>query len=108
AERALQTIRAPVLVAGHAISVVASVGIAYGSDAGAGAHELIRQADAAMYRAKRRQTGIELFEAAMHSEAMTELETEHQLRGALERGELVLNFQPQVSLVGSGRIVGAE
>ncbi len=108
AERALHAIRAPIVVAGHGISVVASVGIAYDNDVSASAHELIRQADAAMYRAKRRQTGIELFEAAMHSEAMSELETEHQLRAALERGELVLNFQPQVSLLGSGRIVGVE
>jgi EAL domain-containing protein (putative c-di-GMP-specific phosphodiesterase class I) len=95
-------------VAGHAISVGASVGIAYGSDVGAGAHELVRQADAAMYRAKRRRTGIELFEASMHSDAMTELQTEHELRGAIERGELVLNYQPQVALVATDELVGAE
>jgi diguanylate cyclase len=108
AERAIHAIQMPIFVAGHGIAVQASVGIAYGNDVGAGAHELIRQADAAMYRAKRRQTGIELFEAAMHSEAMSDLETEHQLRVALERGELVVHYQPQVSLVGGGRIVGAE
>jgi diguanylate cyclase (GGDEF)-like protein len=108
AERALRAIRAPMVVCGRAMSVGASVGIAIGSHAGAGAHDLIRQADAAMYRAKRRRSGIELYEAAMHSEAMNELEIEHQLRGAIERGELELRFQPQVSLVEGGRIVGAE
>jgi diguanylate cyclase (GGDEF)-like protein len=108
AERALQAILAPIPVAGHRISVGASVGIAYGSDVGAGAHELVRQADAAMYRAKRRRTGIELFEASMHSDAMTELQTEHELRGAIERGELVLNYQPQVALVATDELVGAE
>jgi diguanylate cyclase (GGDEF)-like protein len=108
AERALQAISAPLIVAGRAIAISGSVGIAYGSNAAAGAHDLIRQADAAMYRAKRRQTGIELFEPAMHSEAMSELETEHQLRGAIERGELELRYQPQVSLIGGGRIIGVE
>ncbi|MEA2147290.1 MAG: hypothetical protein QOG59_2877 [Solirubrobacteraceae bacterium] len=108
AERALQAILAPIQVAGHRISVGASVGIAYGSDGGSSAHELVRQADAAMYRAKRRGTGIELFEASMHSEAMTELQTEHELRGAIERGELLLNYQPQMSLAGAGEVVGAE
>jgi diguanylate cyclase (GGDEF)-like protein len=108
AERALQAILNPVLVAGHRISVGASVGIAYGSDQGAGAHELVRQADAAMYRAKRQGTGIELYEASMHSDAMTELQTEHELRDAIARGELMLDYQPQVSLLGAGSIVGAE
>ncbi len=108
AERAVQAILAPILVSGHRISVEASVGIAYDKDGDAGAHELVRQADAAMYRAKRHGTGIELYEASMHSEAMTELQTEHELRGAIERGELVLTYQPQVSLIGPGEIVGAE
>jgi diguanylate cyclase (GGDEF)-like protein len=108
AERALQAILSPLMVAGHRISVGASVGIAYGTDQGCNPHELVRQADAAMYRAKRRGTGIELFEASMHSDAMTELQTEHELRGAIERDELLLDYQPQVSLIGPGAIVGAE
>jgi diguanylate cyclase (GGDEF)-like protein len=108
AERARHAIGAPLTVAGHHISVSASVGIAYSDGEDAGAHELVRQADAAMYRAKHRHTGIELFEPTMHAEAMSELETEHQLRVALEHAELVLNYQPQVSLVGPPRIVGVE
>jgi diguanylate cyclase (GGDEF)-like protein len=107
AERARQAIRAPIMVAGQGMSVGGSVGIAYANET-ATAHELVRQADAAMYRAKHRRTGIELFEAAMHDEAMSELRTEHELREAIERGELVLHYQPQVSLVGRGQIVGAE
>ncbi len=108
AERALQAISVPINVSGHAISIAASVGIAMGSAAATGAHELIRQADAAMYRAKRRQTGIELYEAVMHREAMSDLQTEHELRAALGRGELVLHYQPLFSLHGAGRIVSAE
>jgi diguanylate cyclase (GGDEF)-like protein len=108
AERAMHAISAPITVSGHAISIAASVGIAMGSDSATGAHELIRQADAAMYRAKRRRTGIELYEAVMHREAMSDLETEHQLRAALGRGELVLHYQPLVSLPGAGKIVSVE
>jgi len=108
AERALKAIQAPIMVAGHGMSIGASVGIAYGNDTGAAPHELVRQADAAMYRAKHRRSGIELFEPAMHDEALSELKTEHELREGLERGELMLAYQPQVALVGRGRIVGAE
>ena len=108
AERALHAIRKPLTIADHRISVSASVGIAFAANDKSAALELIRQADAAMYRAKHRHTGIELFEPAMHAEAMSELETEHQLRAALEHGELVLHYQPFVSLLGPTRIVGVE
>src|SRR5947209_5351725 len=108
AERALHAIRKPLTIADHRISVSASVGIAFAGDDKAAPHELIRQADAAMYRAKHRHTGIELFEPAMHAEAMSELETEHQLRAALDHAELVLHYQPFVSLLGPARIVGVE
>ena len=58
AERALQAILAPLHVAGHRISVGASVGHRLRQQtSGSSAHELVRQADAAMYRAKRRGTG---------------------------------------------------
>ena len=51
-----------------------------------------------MYRAKDAASGVELFDTAMSTEAMSELETEHQLRGAIERGELRLHYQPVLSL----------
>jgi len=69
---------------------------------------LIRDADAAMYRAKERgRARCELFDAEMRARALRRLELERELRQALERDELELHYQPMVSLRG-GEIVGLE
>jgi EAL domain-containing protein (putative c-di-GMP-specific phosphodiesterase class I) len=69
---------------------------------------LLRDADAAMYRAKELgRDRFELFDEAMRARALTRLETEAALRQALEEGQLALYFQPEVELV-SGRLLGAE
>jgi EAL domain-containing protein (putative c-di-GMP-specific phosphodiesterase class I) len=68
---------------------------------------LIREADEAMYCAKQRGTGVELFEAGMHAQAMTQLETEHDLRHAVERAQLRLYYQPEISLA-DGRAFAVE
>jgi EAL domain-containing protein (putative c-di-GMP-specific phosphodiesterase class I) len=91
--------------------VTASIGIAVARATG---HEpidpelLIRDADAAMYRAKERGRGrCEVFDAAMRARAVRRLETERELRHALDRDELELHYQPVVALSG-GEIVGLE
>jgi len=69
---------------------------------------LIRDADAAMYRAKERgRARCELFDAEMRARALRRLELERELRQALERDELELHYQPMVALRG-GEIVGLE
>ena len=69
---------------------------------------LIRDADAAMYRAKERgRARCELFDAEMRARAVRRLEVERELRQALERDELTLHYQPVVAL-GSGEITGLE
>jgi diguanylate cyclase (GGDEF)-like protein/PAS domain S-box-containing protein len=69
---------------------------------------LIRDADAAMYRAKERgRARCELFDAEMRARALRRLELERELRQALERHELELHYQPMISLRG-GEIVGLE
>jgi diguanylate cyclase (GGDEF)-like protein/PAS domain S-box-containing protein len=69
---------------------------------------LIRDADAAMYRAKERGRGRrELFDAAMRARAARRLETERELRHALDRDELELHYQPVIALA-DGEIVGLE
>ncbi len=91
--------------------VTASVGVAVARPAGrepVDAEMLIRDADAAMYRAKERGRGrCELFDAEMRARAVRRLEVERELRHALERDELELHYQPVVAL-GSGEIVGLE
>jgi diguanylate cyclase (GGDEF)-like protein/PAS domain S-box-containing protein len=91
--------------------VTASIGIAVARSTGREPIDpelLIRDADAAMYRAKERGRGrCEVFDAAMRAGAVRRLETERELRHALDRDELELHYQPVVAL-GSGEIVGFE
>ena len=88
----------------------ASIGIAFGT---CGAHawqgeELLRDADTAMHRAKRRGAGQHaLFDAAMHDRAVAQLQMESDLRRAIDRQELCVYFQPIVALPDE-RIVGFE
>jgi diguanylate cyclase (GGDEF)-like protein/PAS domain S-box-containing protein len=88
--------------------VSASVGIALADDADRAPEALIRDADAAMYRAKERgRARYELFDEHMRARAVARLRVENDLRRALERRELRLVYQPVVSLR-DGSIVGAE
>ncbi|GAC1436883.1 MAG: EAL domain-containing protein [Solirubrobacteraceae bacterium] len=93
---------------GRELFVSASIGIAIGRGPRLNADELLREADAAMYRAKDRgRSSFAIFDARMHRHGADRLELEGDLRRAITRGELVLAYQPEVSL-GSGRICGAE
>jgi diguanylate cyclase (GGDEF)-like protein/PAS domain S-box-containing protein len=111
AERVVRAMRAPVLVEGKEVFVGASVGIARAGGESNGAttsDALLRNADVAMYRAKGAGKGRHaMYEHGMQEAALERLEFEAALRHALERGELLLNFQPIVQL-DSERIVGAE
>ena len=107
AERARASIAEPFLVRGQEVSIRASVGVARARRGQTYAQDLIREADVAMYRAKERGSGVELFDAA-GDEGMSELETEHQLRGAIERGELRLHYQPVLTLDADPRLVAVE
>jgi diguanylate cyclase (GGDEF)-like protein/PAS domain S-box-containing protein len=95
-------------VRGHEVFATASVGIARGATRYEDAQDLLRDADIAMYRAKRRGRGSsEIFDASMHALATTRLKMETELRRALERHELRLHYQPLVSLE-TRRIAGME
>jgi diguanylate cyclase (GGDEF)-like protein/PAS domain S-box-containing protein len=107
ADRLLEVLRQPFMVAGNETVVGASIGIAFGVP-GASSGELLRNADIAMYTAKRHgKDRFEIFEPAMHVVAVERLEIEADLRRALERGELTLQYQPIVAL-DTGRISGVE
>jgi diguanylate cyclase (GGDEF)-like protein len=87
--------------------LTASIGIALASD-GKDAAALVRDADAAMHRAKERgKSRHEVFEEGLRENAMRRLEVEQSLHGALARDEFELRYQPKVSLR-DGRVVGLE
>jgi diguanylate cyclase (GGDEF)-like protein/PAS domain S-box-containing protein len=108
ADRIHQDLRPPLPVRGHDVFVTASVGIARAAPRYEQAHELLRDADIAMYRAKRRGRGCsEIFDTSMHALATTRLRMETELRRALERHEMRIHYQPILSLE-TRRITGME
>ena len=106
-ERLFDVLEAPFDVRQRSHHVTASVGIAL-ADEGSTADDLMRDADAAMYRAKERgRNRHEVFDSEMHAWSRKWLETEADLRRALADGELVNVYQPIVQ-PGDGRIAGFE
>jgi diguanylate cyclase (GGDEF)-like protein/PAS domain S-box-containing protein len=107
ADRLAGSLRAPFELDGEQRFVTVSVGVTL-STHGADAEELLRDADAAMYRAKELgKARCELFDQSMRSRALERLELEAGLRHVLERDELELHYQPAVDLE-SGRVVSVE
>ncbi len=99
AERIQSALRVPFVLGGHEAFTSASMGIALSTTGYAEPEDFLRDADLAMYRAK--ATGrarYEVFDRAMHERAVTQLQLETDLRKALERGELRLQYQPVVAL----------
>ncbi len=108
ARKLLAAIEAPLHAEGRPISVTPSIGIAMFPGDGATPAELIKHADTAMYLAKARgRATLQFFDASLARSAYAALVMEGQLTQALERGEFVLHFQPQVR-ADNGALVGAE
>lgn len=98
----------PYLLAGHALTVTGSAGIALWPDDGQTVSELLRKADAAMYRAKEEgRNTARFYSAGINNTSLGELLLENDLRGALERSEISMYYQPKVD-ARSGRLIGAE
>lgn len=99
----------PIHVGGREISIAGSVGIAYAEDPEATIGDLLRNADTAMYVAKRRgHTGqVEVFDPSMLVSVTERLELMNDLQRVLERDELILYYQPLVD-IRSGTIKGFE
>ena len=108
AERLLEALRLPFLPDGEERFLSASVGIALAAGSRELPEDLLRDADAAMYRAKARgKARWELFDERMRARARERIETESALHRALERNEFRLFYQPIVSLT-EARYVGVE
>jgi diguanylate cyclase (GGDEF)-like protein/PAS domain S-box-containing protein len=107
AERIVAVLHEPITLSGRELYATTSLGIALGG-AGASADQLLRDADAAMYRAKDLgRARIELFSHELQQQVAARLDLETALRQAIERDELDLLYQPIVRLA-DGRVVGAE
>ena len=98
----------PYAIEGRELSITASIGISVFPEDGKDVNELIKNADAALYHAKKMgRNNFQFFSKDIGARAFAILSMEHSLRRALDRGEFLLHFQPQMELV-SGRTVGAE
>jgi len=98
-QRLLDILAAPFQIDGQEVGVTASVGIAFYPENGDGIEQLLKCADSAMHRAKERgRHSYQIFSREMHSEALTRMSLERDLRQALERNEFRLHYQPQLSL----------
>jgi diguanylate cyclase (GGDEF)-like protein len=106
--RILQALVEPIQVAVQEIVVSCSIGIALFPEDGETTETLLMNADAAMYCAKSKgRNTLQYYSPSMNAKAREKLALESSLRKALERGEMVLYFQPQVDEL-NGTIAGAE
>lgn len=108
ADRILEGLRRPWLVDGHEFHVTASMGLTIFPSDGADPETLLRNADTAMYRAKRAgKNKYQLYTPAMNEQVAERVALENDLRRAVENKEFVLYYQPQVD-ISTGQVVGAE
>jgi PAS domain S-box-containing protein len=108
AERIQERLSIPFVVEGQEVVTTASIGIAFCATSYTNSEDLVRDAEIAMYRAKREgKARCQVFDNAMHTFAVKRLRLETDLRRALELGEFRVHYQPVVSLQ-SGKIAGFE
>jgi diguanylate cyclase (GGDEF)-like protein/PAS domain S-box-containing protein len=106
--RAIAALSRPFELTEHAVRIGATVGIALSSATRPDAVDMLRAADIAMYSAKAAGKGrVRVFEPSMHHEAAERLRLGVDIKGAVERGEFVLHYQPQIDLA-SGEVTGLE
>jgi diguanylate cyclase (GGDEF)-like protein len=106
AQMLIQALRRPILLQGQEYQVGASIGIATFPQDGRDTHTLLKNADIAMYQAKE-TGGFRHYSQEMNADGHRRLLQEGELRRAIERDELLLQYQPLVEL-STGKVVGVE
>jgi diguanylate cyclase (GGDEF)-like protein/PAS domain S-box-containing protein len=108
AEKVIQQIAKPILIDGHEVRVAASCGVALAPMHAQEALELVSDADLALFKAKMSGRGrVFLFTPALRMEAVARRLYAMELHRAVDQGEFLLYYQPQVNL-SSGVVIGAE
>ena len=108
ASRITAVLAQPVHAEGREVPSSVSIGVAVGPAHGEGSSELLRHANAALHRAKARgRNRVDVFDVTVRSELNERLDSEQALRRALDNGDIVAYFQPEIDAT-TGQIVGAE
>ena len=108
ADRIVEELRVPFTLGHQQVFITPSIGIAMGDYSHDSPEHLLREADLAMYRAKKEGKARHwVFDPSMEAETMERLRLENDLRLALERNEFRVRYQPVVHL-GTGRVIGME
>jgi diguanylate cyclase (GGDEF)-like protein len=100
ANRIIESMKVPLQLE-QSIDIGLSIGIALHPQHGADDRTLMRHADSAMYRAKRRRGGVEIFNGEIHEVRGSYLSMLGELRTALESGQFVLEYQPKLDVATS-------
>lgn len=108
ADRLIEALRKPMQIEGHELVVTPSIGIAIAPRDADNVEGLLKHADTAMYHAKTTgKNNYTYFSNTMQATGVNRLKLETDLRRAVERDQLLLHYQPQVSIE-TGKVVGAE
>jgi diguanylate cyclase (GGDEF)-like protein/PAS domain S-box-containing protein len=108
AKKILEITAQPFVIADQRVALAASIGIALFPQDGANFEQLIQSADAALFRVKQSgRNNFQFFTRQLHEQVKLMLQIENELRLALEQGQLLLHYQPQVDAKTS-KIIGAE
>jgi diguanylate cyclase (GGDEF)-like protein len=103
----LKALEAPLVIDGQSMDITASIGIAQFPEHGDDPNALMRAADVAMYEAKRTKSGFSVYDPTHDGRRKEFLTLLGELRHAVEAGELVLHYQPKMSLA-EGRVTAVE
>jgi diguanylate cyclase (GGDEF)-like protein len=108
AQKVLEMLDRPVLIDWREVHISCSIGIASYPEDGEEVEALVKNADIAMYQAKERgRNNFQFYSPELNKLTLQRFELETRLKGALERGEFFLQYQPEVDLA-TGRVMGVE
>ncbi len=102
-----QAVAQPFALSGNRIFVSLNIGVAPCDPDYEAPEDILRDADIAMHYAREKNMGVAVFSKELRDRFLERVKLEHDLRFAVERGELFMNYQPLVSL-GDGSIIGFE